>query len=64
VRESVEPWERQEVLRKPQELGDPSVIPELEAIARSPDAEGVENYLAETIEQIRKRSSQPPQRFF
>ncbi|MDP2897595.1 MAG: HEAT repeat domain-containing protein [bacterium] len=59
VRESVEPWERQEVLRKLQELGDPSVIPELEAIARSPDAEGIENHLAETIEQIRRRSSQP-----
>ena len=59
VRESVEPWERQEVLRKLQEIADPSVIPELEAIARSPDAEGIENHLAETIEQIRRRSSQP-----
>lgn len=57
VRESIEPWERQEVLRKLQELADPSVIPELEAIARSPDAEGIENHLAETIEQIRKKGT-------
>jgi hypothetical protein len=57
VRESVEPWERQEVLRKLQEIADPSVIPELEAIARSLDAEGIENHLAETIEQIRKKGT-------
>jgi len=53
----VEPWERQQVLRKLQEIADPSVIPELEAIARSPDAEGIENGLAETIEQIRKKGT-------
>jgi hypothetical protein len=64
VRESVEPWERQETLRELQEIADPSVIPELEAIARSPDAERIENHLAETVEQIRRRATQPRQRFF
>jgi HEAT repeat protein len=64
VRESIEPWERQRAVEKLRELGDPSVIPELEAIARSPDAEGIEQELARTIEQLRNPGKEPRQRYF
>lgn len=59
ARESIDYWERRNALTGLARISDASALPELEAIARSPDAEGIENHLADTIEEIRKRSSQP-----
>ncbi len=59
VRDSLDQWERRGALDRLRDMGDPSVIPQLEEIARSPDAEGIEEHLAKTIEELRQRANQP-----
>ncbi len=58
TRESIEPWQRWRALDKLTEMGDPSVITQLDEIARSPDAEGIEERLARTIEGLRQKEIQ------
>lgn len=58
TRDAIEPWERWRALDRLRNMGDPSVIPQLEEIARGPDAEGIEERLAKTIEQLRQKGSQ------
>ncbi len=57
VRDSIDQYERRSALEALQTIGDPSAIPELEQIARSDDAEGIEEELAGTMEQLRQRGS-------
>jgi len=58
VKESLRRGYRHQALEGLRELGDPSVIPYLDEIARSEDAEGIEKELAETIERLRQKESQ------
>ncbi len=53
LRDSIEYGERLRALNGLGNIGDVSVLPELEEIARGPDAEGIEKQLAETIERLR-----------
>lgn len=58
IRQSVEnAWRRHapEAIRR---MGDASLLPELEEIARGPDAEGIEKELAETIEFLRQKGEE------
>ena len=59
VRESLSNGRRWQALKGLRELGDPWVIPALDEIARSPDAEGIEEELAKTIEQLQNVGTQP-----
>jgi Skp family chaperone for outer membrane proteins len=56
VRESIEHWQRWQALDGLRSIGDVSVLPELEQIARSPDAEGIEEQLTQTIEYLQKQA--------
>jgi hypothetical protein len=56
LRDAIEPFQRQYVLRTLGEIGDSSVLPQLEAILYSEDAEGIERQLADTIERLQKRA--------
>jgi hypothetical protein len=58
IRDGLDPWERGRALDRLTEMGDPSVLPQLDEIARSPDAEGIEEQLARTIERLRQKESQ------
>jgi len=58
VRESLSNGRRGQALKGLRELGDPWVIHELQEIANSPDAEGIEDELAKTIEHLQQQSSQ------
>jgi hypothetical protein len=58
VRESLSNGRRSQALEGLQRLGDPWVIPVLDEITRSPDAEGIEDELAKTIEHLRNRPTQ------
>ncbi len=58
LRESVNHLERSEALKGLSNLADISVVPQLEEIARSDDAEGIEEELAGTIEQLKQRGSE------
>ncbi len=57
LREGIEPSERREALEVLGRIGAPPVIPDLEAIAKSDDAEGIEEELARTIERLQKQTS-------
>jgi HEAT repeat protein len=50
---------RHQALEGLRKMGDPSVIPFLDEIRRSPDAEGIEEELAKTIEHLQQVSRQP-----
>ncbi len=56
LRDSVEHWQRYEALEGLRRIGDVSALAELEEIARGPDAEGIEEQLMRTIEQLQKRA--------
>ncbi len=56
--DGIEPAHRREALRGLEKIGDPSVIPELQQIVNSPDAEGIEDELAETIEHLQNAGRQ------
>lgn len=56
LRDSVEHWQRYEALESLRNIGDVSVLAELEEIARGPDAEGIEGQLMQTIEHLQKRA--------
>ncbi len=56
LRDAIEPFQRQYVLRTLGDIGDSSVLPQLEAILYSEDAEGIERQLADTIERLQKRA--------
>jgi hypothetical protein len=58
VKESLRRGYRSQALEGLRKLGDASVIPYLDEIARSDDAEGIEKELAETIERLRQKESQ------
>lgn len=58
VREGIEPEERRAALEGLAKVGDPSVILALEEIARSADAEGIEEQLASTLESLRSRANE------
>ena len=58
VRDSLHRVTRGQALRGLQRMGDPWAIPVLDQISRSPDAEGIENELAKTIEHLRSLPSQ------
>jgi hypothetical protein len=49
---------RRDALQCLQKMGDPSVIPQLDEILRSPDAERIEEELAQTIEHLQNRASE------
>ncbi len=57
VRDGLEPWFRQRALEAIRRMGDASLLPELEAMAKSDDAEGIEKELAETIEYLRQKGN-------
>ena len=59
VRDDIEFYRRLTALRFLRDAGDASVLSELEKIAGSDDAEGIEKQLAETIEHLRQQASQP-----
>jgi len=59
VRDHLRQWERRRALDNLRRIGDIWVLPELEEIARSHDAEGIEQELAGTIEYLRKQANQP-----
>ncbi len=58
IRDSLSRGTRWQALEGLRELGDASVIPYLDEIARSEEAEGIEKELAETIERLRQSESQ------
>ena len=58
VRDSLPKGRRKQALEGLRELGDPWVIPALDEISRSPDAEGIEDELAKTIEHLRNLPTQ------
>jgi hypothetical protein len=58
ARDSTVHRERTDALAGLQSLGDASVIPELEAMANSPDAEGIEDDLARTMGYLRQRANE------
>lgn len=58
LRESVVHDERTGALAGLQGLGDASVIPELEVMANTPDAEGIEDDLVKTIGYLRQRANE------
>jgi len=55
LRNSTDHRQRSQALRRLRHVGDASLIPGLEEIARSPDAEGIEQELAATIEHLQGR---------
>jgi len=59
VRDSLQHYDRSRALDYVRRIGDIWVLPELEEIARSHDAEGIEQELARTIEYLRKQANQP-----
>jgi len=58
LKESTDPDERSAALQILPSLAGESVLPWLEELARSEDAEGIEERLAETIEGLRQRESE------
>lgn len=58
VRDSLGNGRRREALEGLQRLGDPWAITALDEISRSPDAEGIEDELAKTIEHLRNVPTQ------
>ncbi len=58
LKESADPDERSAALQILPRLGGVSVLPQLEEIAGSPDAEGIEERLTEMIEGLRQRESE------
>ncbi len=59
LRDSISFDERSQAVQGLGSIGDVSVLPRLEEIARGDDAEGIERELQEAISQLRKRASQP-----
>lgn len=59
VRDSMSYVMREKALVGLRRMGDPWVIPVLDEISRSPDAEGIEDELAKTIEHLQNLPSQP-----
>jgi len=58
VTQSVDPQAREEAVRILGRMEYAPVLPELEEIARSEDAEGIDEQLAETIERLRQKGSE------
>ncbi len=58
VRDDLDAWSRSLALDALRNMGDASIIPQLEEIARGPDAEGIEDQLVAIIENLRKRASE------
>jgi len=59
LRDSISFDERSQAGRGLGRIGDVSVLPRLEEIARGDDAEGIEGELQEAITQVRRRANQP-----
>ncbi len=57
LRESVQGFQRQQAALGLMAMGDPSVLPELEEIARSEDAEGIEGVLTGAIRHLREQAA-------
>lgn len=53
VRDGLDNGRRHQALEGIRKMGDPSMIPVLDEISRSPDAEGIEDELVKTIEHLR-----------
>jgi hypothetical protein len=58
VRDGLWKGRRRQALEGLRKMGDPWVIPELQEIANSPDAEGIEEELARTIEHLQKGANE------
>ena len=58
VRDGLDNGRRHLALEGLRKMGDPWIIPALDEIARSPDAEGIERELAGTIEYLRQKGDQ------
>ena len=59
VRDGLDNGRRHQALEGIRKMGDPSMIPVLDEISRSPDAEGIEQELTKTIEHLQQVSRQP-----
>lgn len=56
IRDSIEPYERRRALDGLRRIGDASVLADLDELARSDDAEGIEEQITRTMEYLQKRS--------
>ena len=55
LKESISPWTRLQALETLKLTGDDWALSELEEIALGPDAEGIEDLIAATIEHLRQK---------